>query len=279
MLTLARAAKRRDVGGEPLPQAFRKLAEYGTSFRRGQVVLLAGEPNVGKSLVMLTACINMGVPTLYISADTDPFTVVQRAAAMITGHTMTSIEEAMAGPGRGFYIEQVESLDHLRFVFDPSPTLDDIDLELMAFEEAWGQAPHLLVIDNLMNVGDDDDGTGMAWRSVLKALHHVARSSGACVAVLHHTSEASLHKTVCPPRRAVQGKINQLPEVILTLGRSGDFMGVATVKNRNGPVDPSGGSPIFLWVDMDRMCLLDDQPASEGAVSADIEGWWATNVD
>ena len=67
----------------------------------------------------------------------------------------------------------------------------------------------------------------------------MARKTEACVLVLHHVSEQSEYgsPTEPPARRAVHGKVSQLPALICTLGfnpNTGELK-VAAVKNRFGP--------------------------------------------
>ena len=52
--------------------------------------MIAGQPNAGKSLLALYMAVQMKVPTLYISADTDGYTTAIRSAAMVTGHRAVS---------------------------------------------------------------------------------------------------------------------------------------------------------------------------------------------
>ena len=87
--------------------------------------MIAGAPNAGKSLIALYMAVNMKVPTLYISADTDAYTTAIRAAAMVTGSQVSTVEEAFSTEvGMEFYQDELESISHLRFDFAPSPTLD-----------------------------------------------------------------------------------------------------------------------------------------------------------
>ena len=65
--------------------------------------MIAGAPNAGKSLIALWMAVQMKVPTLYISADTDGYTTAIRASAMVTGHKTSTVEEAFAsGAGQDF---------------------------------------------------------------------------------------------------------------------------------------------------------------------------------
>lgn len=262
MLTLSQATTRTRRQAQLLPDLFTTLATNGVRFRRGQVTMIAGQPNSGKSLLALFYAVKAGVPTLYISADTDAYTTAIRAAAAVTGNTIQTVEESFAsGNGYEFYLGEIASLQNVQFSFDPSPTLDDIDLTVRAYGEAFGEYPHLIIVDNLMNIAalHDNEWTGM--RDIAKAMHHLSRETDAAVFLLHHTSEAEGRPEMPPSRKSIQGKVSQLPEMILTVAidhASGEFR-VACVKNRFAKHSPSGDDYTTLYADASRMTLYDQR--------------------
>jgi RecA-family ATPase len=229
--------------------------------------MIAGPPNGGKTLFALHIAVSLQkqaqaggrrIPTLYVSADTDPVTMLMRAYAMVSGHDLTSIEQARdAGLGED-YEHYVASMTDFQFLFESDPSLADLDVDLRAFREIYGELPALLIVDNLMNVQAESDSEWAGMRAIMQALHHVARVTGAAVIVLHHTSEDSQYPVDRPPpRRAIQGKVAQLAELILTLTVNGNMLGMAVVKNRNGRSDPTADHPIWLRVDFARMAIID----------------------
>jgi len=232
--------------------------------------MIAGQPNAGKSLIALWMAVQMKVPTLYISADTDAYTTSIRAAAMITGHQVAAVEEAFAtGEGREFYASELSSIDHLQFDFAPSPTLDEVDLAIRAYGEAYGQYPHMIIVDNAMNVVSMHNDEWSGIREIAKAMHHIARETDAAVMLLHHTSENEGKPDLPPSRKAIQGKISQLPEMILTVALvpwSGEFR-VAAVKNRFAKHSATGDKFVTLWADASRMSIYSDRAAQHIAES------------
>jgi predicted ATP-dependent serine protease len=130
----------------------------------------------------------------------------------------------------------------------------------MAFETKWGQPPELIVVDNLMDVAMDGHEEFSGMRSAMKELKYLARDTNACILVLHHTKEGFIG-TPCQPRSAVQGMVNQIPALILTIGQEiiGDstYLCVAPVKNRYGKADATGGSFVMLSFDPSTMQLKD----------------------
>lgn len=262
MLTLAQAVQRNGNGAALLPDLWGALAERQIRFRRGQVTMIAGAPNAGKSLIALNYAILAGIPTLYISADTDAYTTAIRAAALVSGNTTQSVEAAFQTEGgTGYYEDALGGIKNVRFDFYPSPTLDDIQLTVMAYAEAYGEYPELIIVDNLMNVVSLHENEWTGLRDIAKSMHHMARETDAAVFLLHHTSENEGRPEFPPARKAIQGKVSQLPELILTVALvpdSGEFR-VAPVKNRFGPNTPTGADYITLWADPSRMVVKNDR--------------------
>jgi KaiC/GvpD/RAD55 family RecA-like ATPase len=260
MISIKQAAKRHLEEPLLLPDLFNCLKKEGIRFRRGQVTMIAGQPNSGKSLFALFYGVKAKVPTLYISADTDAYTTAIRTAAILTTHETTTIEESFKNTGVELYTDALTNLRHIEFSFDPSPTLDDIDLMIKAYGEKYGEYPHLIIIDNLMNVTalHDNEWTGM--RDIMKAAHHIARETESAVFVLHHTSEAEGDPDRPPARRAIQGKVSQLPEMILTVAMETEQseLRIACVKNRFAKHSARGDQWVPLRVDASRMTVREE---------------------
>jgi len=92
----------------------------------------------------------------------------------------------------------------------------------------------------------------------------MARKTEACVLVLHHVSEQSEYgsPSTPPARRAIHGKVSQLPALILTLGydATNGELKVAAVKNRFGPHTADGKDFATLFVNY-AACLISDKDA------------------
>jgi hypothetical protein len=200
----------------------------------------------------------MNLPSLLFSADTDQFTTALRAAAMSTGFSMRLLENRVEREGRQVLEELTADFSNLEFVFEPSPTLEDVHLECEAFKEKWGSYPEVIMVDNLLNVISDDSGDEFrGFRVVMAELHDLARRTGACVIILHHLTGEYDGAAGPPPRKALMGKVSQLPELILTLWNTGMHLGIACVKNRTGRADASGALNVSLGLDAERMLLID----------------------
>jgi predicted ATP-dependent serine protease len=266
--TLRRSINKPEVGGEPLPPAFAAFERAGIILRRAEVTVVAGTPGAGKSSVALAIAVKTKYPTLYFSADTNAHTMAMRLIAMSGRMTQTAAELLLKRePDKAHELLQVNN--HLFWSFDSSPTLKDLDEEVSAFETVWGRSPALIVVDNLMDIAMDGHDEFGGMRAAMKELKYLARDTNAAVLVLHHTKEG-FEGYPCQPRSAIQGLVNQIPAMVLTIGqmKQGDdtYLCVAPVKNRYGRADQTGNNYVSLAFNPDSM-YLDDVPiryAQEG---------------
>jgi len=244
MRTLVRSVGRASLGGEPLPSPFKAFENNQIIIRRAEVSMFAGAPGAGKSTLALALALKMKVPTLYISADTNAHTMAMRLASMISGKSQGDVEQMLKND-IGWTKATLSKSNHVVWSFDSSPTLQDIDEEVQAFEELWGCPPVCIIVDNLMDVATDGGEEFASMRAIMKELKYLARATNAAVIVLHHTSEA-VEGRPCQPRSAIQGKVSQLPALICTLGVVGTSMAIAPVKNRYGRADAHAN--LMTWV-------------------------------
>jgi predicted ATP-dependent serine protease len=259
--TLRRSIRKSEVGGEPLPAPFQAFERAGIILRRAEVTVIAGAPGAGKSSLGLHIAARLKQPTLYFSADTNAHTMAMRLLAMTAKITQQQAENMMkTNPDTAESI--LSDNNHLYWSFESSPTLKDLDEEVSAFETMWGRSPTLIVVDNLMDVAMDGHDEFGGMRQAMKELKYLARDTNACVLVLHHTKEG-FNGYPCQPRAALQGMVNQVPAMVLTVGQKAlptgiDFyMCVAPVKNRYGKADQTGNTYVELSFDPASMYLED----------------------
>ena len=246
MRTLARAVGSADIGGEPLPSVFRTFDANKIVIRRAEVSMIAGTPGAGKSTLALAVALRAKVPTLYVSADTNAHTMAMRLLSMITSKPQNEAEQMLTNDVEGSRKIINDSSGHIFWSFESAPSLADLDQEVLAFEELWGCAPTLIVVDNLMDISNDGGEEFAGMRSTIKELKYLARDTNSAVLVLHHTKE-SYPGNPCQPRSALQGMVAQLPALICTVGsNSPGYIAVSPVKNRYGKADPSGDT--YLWL-------------------------------
>lgn len=239
---------------EQLPRVdeLEHLYKYGFVPRRGQFLLIAGQPGAGKSAFALWWVVQMNVRTLYFSADMDAYTASTRLAACITGELVETISDAVEAGSIGYFEDDILS-SKIQFCFDSGPTLEDIADEIDAYVELWDAFPELIVIDNAMNVEAEMGEEHAGLRLVFKEVHRMARETGAGVYMLHHTREEG--SPLRPqPRAAIQGKTAQLPERILTVAFDPNDLAFtfAPVKNRSGKQDATGQTYFRMTADPER---------------------------
>jgi len=246
---LARVLRRGVSSGEALPSVYWSLKNRGIQFYRGSVTLVAGTPGSMKTMFLLNLVDELKLPTLYISNDSNELTVISRMLARRTRIDSSMMrEQAKLDPD---WAERVLSdMEWVRWNFSASPTLEEIEEEIEAFEELWGDMPHVVVVDVLMKVDYAEAGssTYVTDENIVRFLDRFARQSGACFLVAAHTSE-NVPGNPCQPLSALINKISKIPVMVLTLAYQAGVLYVAPVKNRDGFADSTGRQYITFLID------------------------------
>lgn len=245
----------------PWPSA----AAQGVYLRRGQLALLVAAPGVGKSIIMTAYVVASGARTLYLSCDTDAYTTSIRLIAAATGVTLEEAEAARAA-GADWAIDALRRIDNVHFAFPSSPTEQEVGERLLAYREAEGEFPELLVVDNLANIAfDDEEYTGQ--KRIMREFQSVAMRTGTSILVLHHATGEYEDGLKPIPQSGASGKIAKFPSLMLGAWRkTGDEIGVGVPKNRFGPSDPAGvGVAFTLRADRARVQIRDEPRPIEWA--------------
>lgn len=248
MYSIVQARRIRGAAGDPLPTVFKSFEEFKIVFRRGQLVLICAGPGTGKSALALTQAVRSKVPTLYMSADSDAYTQVSRSFSIHTGLEMAETEKYARGADvRPRTLEMAQDLKALpiRFNFLAAPTLGNIERSMEAFDELYGEYPALTVVDNITNVrnGTEDNAENPfgGLEVFLDYANEMARETQSCVIGLHHVNGPYNDQNRPIPMSGVKGQIGRVPQMILTLFKSGPgTVGVSPVKNRGAKFDASG---------------------------------------
>lgn len=235
--------------GLPLPVVFKGLGDVGALFRRGQTSLVCAASGGGKSMLAMYLALFQDysdgegyyVPAMYFSADSDESTFGDRATAAIVGKDTYTVHDLLKNDDIATWKAQEEATSHIWMNFNPSPDMEYIYNEVEAYCYATGDFPHLIVVDNIMDVNAGGNGSGMGMDNLYNAMegfHTLSRETGAHVMALHHATGPFVNGDIPIPKDGIMGKIDKKPRLILTLYKVADgIMGVCVVKNSNGPAD------------------------------------------
>lgn len=249
MLSPSRALSLHAESGRPLPRvpAFTDLYnQIGWNPRHGEVIMVAGRSKSQKSGFALYWVEQMGLPTLYFSADMSAFTASARLASMATGETTEDVEVGMK-QGRAEYYLEALARSKIQFAFGSPITWRRVEEELEAYVELWNAYPKVIVLDNLMDF-EDAESDYSEQMAVMSEVTEMARYTESTVIVMHHAtdkSKAAEWLPNLPP--SVQDIKNGLGEKAeCTLGVALDpsdlSFSVAVLLQRMGPSDRSGNT-------------------------------------
>lgn len=257
MWVLQRAREFDSKSGTPIPTVFERLRGMTAEFRYGQLHMIAAGPGTGKSVLALLLALEAGIETLYFSMDSDAGTQYTRAASMVTGEQHSRVQDAVAQGQTTKYDLALNRARHIRFVFEPNPSLDEVNEHVLAYGYAYGMWPRLIIVDNISDLFTDAEETAGLIESAewLKAL---AQKTGACIVALHHLTGEYDSGDIVAPMSALRGKISKKPAMILTLNRVAEnpmVLNVAIVKNRGGIANGRGNHSAWLGMDLSRMWI------------------------
>lgn len=275
MKTIGLALRNSENVGLSLPPVFTTLDKMGAKFRRGQLSLVAGGPGTGKSAVASFIAINsgygeyaeIGVPTLYFSADTDKRTLGNRIAASVTHLTVDECEDLLLKNNQSTLKMLDDATAHIWFNWNNGPGLSDIQDEVEAFAHVNGEWPHLIVIDNLKNIWIDGAGEGgdhVRYDRVLDFLHELAGQTNAHIMVLHHVAGFYENGDAPIPLSGILGKVTKPFRLIITLYRPNETqIGLSIVKNSTGKMSQKGDLACYLDIDLERQQFMDIELTTE----------------
>lgn len=253
MQTLGLAMTSGGNAGTPIANPFFNFNQYGISPRRGQVTIIAGAPGAGKSATMSHIAVNARpvVPTLYFSADTDMMTLGTRVAAGLLDINRDEAEELLREGDEATWIGLEHNTDHIWYCWDSNPTCWDVEQEVVAYTLVTGAFPHLIVMDNLINVDPEGlPGTHQVHDGIIAWFQRLAQVTNAAVVILCHVT-GDYEDGVTPiPLSGLMNKVGKRPRLVLTLYKvTSTLLGVRVVKNSSGKAasDATYG-PDIAWM-------------------------------
>jgi len=253
---LSRSTQYQSVGGKPLPKVFQRLP----AIRRSEVTMIGGQSNAGKSLIALWQCVTwaqQGIGGIYFSADSAELGQAARALAMMQANLTVGEAEQLLSERDDNAMEWIKKIDRLYWSFEEDLSYENIDEEVRAYAELWGELPEFIVVDNLADVEGQSEDEWATQRRALKALVQLARKTDAAVIALCHTDETG-REDPCPAKKAILGKCSQKPAMIWTTSDLGRRRPVAVVKDRyDKNVDKTGQTAVWLHLNQDNCHLAE----------------------
>lgn len=247
MLNITRALKRSSKSAPEMPriEALHDVYNAGLTFRRGEVVMIAGRSGSQKSGFGIWLVAEWDLPTLYFAADMTLNEISSRLACSRLGKTTGELYDDLKHGGEPKAAIEAE-LDNMKVqVATGSITMKGIDDQIAAYVEMWNAYPSVIVIDNLMDVeGATSDYTEQM--RVMEEIVGLARFTGATVLVLHHATDKSdmarKYSTDPPSRSDIKNGMTEKPQLILGVSLDPNTMHfkIAILKQRMGPSDQTG---------------------------------------
>lgn len=221
-----------------LPVRNDTLLSAGVVLRQGQFSLVASGPGVGKSLFATNMAVRTPADTLFLSADSDEWTVTTRVCSILTGNQLETVESHLneeGSPWPGFYGKYLSQSEHVDWCYNTRIDVEFILDRMKAYEELRGYMPKLLVVDNLKNTVEDMDKQYAELEGICYDLQEIARIEQCHVMALHHVKGAKEGGREPIYLDDLLGNLGKVPEIVLGLNRLGDTSINMTIpKNRGG---------------------------------------------
>ena len=240
MQSLALAMKAGSHEGLALPNPIHGFDLSGAYFRRGQVSLVAAASGGGKSALATHIAVHSSpkIPTLYLSADSDKVTLGTRIASSVMDLYLNDVESLLREGDPDTWTILQQSTNHIWFYWESCPSMTDIYEEIEAYAYVTGAWPHLIVIDNLINIDPQGEAGHIQKDSVMHRLQELANVTNSHVMVLHHVTGEYENGDQPIPKNGLLDKVAKRPRLVVTLFKVTDhLLGVRIVKNTTGKAE------------------------------------------
>lgn len=221
--------------------------------------MIAGPPGAGKTQLAMHLIAKTGVPSLSFILDMNELTASARFASLLTGEDFLGIKQQIIDGDESYNKLLGERLPDAQTVFY-APGIDEISLQLDAFEQRYGLPPDLVVVDNLGNISGQYDPEWPVLKALVLELDGMARRDQYAIVACLHMSDSTSDEPL--DRTKVLGKPNQFARLMWSVNYNEDTgeYKVAVVKNTEGRSDAKANRPITLWADPARMQLSETSP-------------------
>lgn len=264
IIPMTRALRGRGDEGNPLPPVYKALEKLGARPRRGQLTLVAGAPGGGKTALVLNWVLKSGLPTAYVSADSDASTLAERVSANLLGKTVDEMQLHFSK--RDAVYEQAlqaihQKANRVMWDFGKAPDIASIEGSVKQFNYLYQEDPAIIVADNLKNIWADSESDGqdhVRYDRVIDGLRQIGGATGAAVFVLHHVVGEYENGDKPIPLGGLLGKVSKDFSLVLTIHRGGMYQNVSVTKNRTGKSDPTGNLIAPIPFAPERMAYQED---------------------
>jgi replicative DNA helicase len=225
-----------------------------------ELVTVAGAPGAGKSVFATNFALRADFPVLYVAQDSAP-SVLARLAALELGWEISEAFNAIREPDtRTEVIQSIEERVRPELVVQTGrQSVNELELRIKALTEWLGEAPPLVIIDNLIDMrvdGKDHTEQGF-YAEALNGLKEVALQHNTCVMALHHVtrrgagdSAKEAHGLGTRPLKMTDLWYSgeRESEHVIGIYHSSTMhkLHIQLLKQRDGEADPNGGVTVTL---------------------------------
>ena len=228
-----------------IPSGFREIDFYTEGFTKGDLVVLAARPSVGKSSLALAIAYNVakrGHPTLVFSLEMDSKQIVSRFLAMNSRSDLLALRT-----GNVFDTEAATALQGVPILIDDTPGISIMELRTKARRASTHDKLAVIVVDyiQLVRTGEDEDNRVQEIATITRNLKALARELDVVVIGLSQLSRAAGDAGLEPKLSTLRegGTIEQDADIVMMLWKDKDdappgaprLIHGSVAKNRNGP--------------------------------------------
>ena len=231
-----------------IPSGFRELDYYTEGFTKGDLVVLAARPSVGKTSLALAIGLNVarrGHPVLLFSLEMDAKQIVARFLGLNSSMDLLALRT-----GNIIDTEAAAALHGLPILIDDTPGISIMELRTKARRSTTHEKIEVIVVDylQLVRTGGDDENRVQEIATITRNLKALARELDVVVVALSQLSRAAGDAGGEPKLSTLRegGTIEADSDQVIMLWRDREetpagaprLINGSVAKNRNGPTGP-----------------------------------------
>ena len=257
MRTLASSLRDEHVVGEEIVLPWRRLND-ALSLHTKELVIIAGAPSSGKSVIAANLAMQLSEPVLYLAQDSSP-SIIARLAALAARRDIADVFDALRDEKTAQEMaERVAGKRPLLAIQTGAQPVERVAVLVEAATEWLGIPPPVVIIDNLINllVSGYHHQDGGFYATALPVLQQVAQQYNVCVIALHHVTRRAgsnggvLLPTSSPSLMDLLHAGEREAEHVLGIyhDHHKTKINITILKQRDGEADSGGGLRVpMLW--------------------------------